>query len=113
MIQLTNVTMQSSNDAVLQKSKDKHAAKMTLDGVFAQRSEFDTLQNRFVEESWYKGGTARITNNTGVGARGMFRQKFNAVVQVEKRPPDKYERQLSQADEDEDFNPRRNNQRRP
>jgi Tfp pilus assembly PilM family ATPase len=96
-------------ESSLRPGKDKHSAKMSLKGIMgSDRRELDKLINRLVQEPNYKTGILEVKRNMGVDV-ARFRQEFKTSIDIDKRPPNQYTRQLPApvSEEDASDNPAR------
>jgi hypothetical protein len=79
-------------------SKDKRVAKISLLGVTGDdHKPVDQLISKYVEDGLYRVDPKRLTRNAGPERRDGFTQQFEIPrIDLEKRPPDKYVRQLEE-----------------
>jgi Tfp pilus assembly PilM family ATPase/Tfp pilus assembly protein PilN len=78
-----------------QSAQNKAVAKLSLNGVTTRDDRaINELLKRFAEDGHYPVVDPKQTSqNTGT-ERARFQQQFNAHMEIEKQPPDKYVRQL-------------------
>jgi hypothetical protein len=83
-----------AGDPLTAAGKDKHVAKMSLEGITQNYEVVNTLSNRLAEEGTkYRVDAAQYSRNTRAD-RFRFGQQFSTRVDLEKRPPGEYTRRL-------------------
>jgi Tfp pilus assembly PilM family ATPase len=76
------------------EDQSKAVAKLTLNGITTEDPRaVKSLQERFVTDGHYMVEPKLQARNTGAD-RTRFQQQFTAHIEIEKQPPDKYERRL-------------------
>jgi Tfp pilus assembly PilM family ATPase len=92
------------------EDQSKAVAKLTLNGITTEDPRaVKSLQERFVADGHYMVEPKLQARNTGAD-RTRFQQQFTAHIEIEKQPPDKYERRL--ADDDGNGDTRNRSRRR-
>ena len=85
-----------------EEDQSKAVAKLTLNGITTEDPRaVKSLQERFVADGHYMVEPKLQARNTGAD-RTRFQQQFTAHIEIEKQPPDKYERRLLEDEGDGD-----------